>query len=116
MSGLAIRIIAVRLDEDEKIANPRKDLHRFLPGMTFKRPMDMELGPDGCLYLIQWGNPMGDNNDTQLIRLSFTATLTLASLCYRFFMAQGFDYLLDATITHLEALKAEGCAASILLQ
>ncbi len=23
-------------------------------------------------------------------------------------MAQGFDHLLDATITHLEALKAEG--------
>ena len=64
-------IIAVRLDEDEKIANPRKDLHRFLPGMTFKRPMDMELGPDGCLYLIQWGTQWGDNNDTQLIRLEF---------------------------------------------
>ncbi len=64
-------IIAVRLNEDEKIANPRKDLHRFLPDMTFKRPMDMELGPDGCLYLIQWGTQWGDNNDTQLIRLEF---------------------------------------------
>jgi cytochrome c len=64
-------IIAVRLGEDESITNPRKDLHRFLPGMTFKRPMDMELGPDGCLYLIQWGTQWGDNNDTQLIRLEY---------------------------------------------
>ena len=47
-----------RLDEDEKIANPRKDLHRFLPGMTFKRPMDMELGPDGC-FILSSGEPNG---------------------------------------------------------
>jgi cytochrome c len=64
-------IIAVKLDEDEKIANPRKDLHRFLPGMTFLRPMDMELGPDGCLYVIQWGTQWSDNSDTQILRIEY---------------------------------------------
>ena len=64
-------IIAVKLGEDESIGNPRKDLHRFLPGMTFKRPMDMELGPDGCLYVIQWGTQWGDNSDTQIIRIEY---------------------------------------------
>ena len=33
------------------------------PSMTFKRPMDMEFGPDGALYLIEWGTGFGGNND-----------------------------------------------------
>ncbi len=61
----------MKLGEDESIGNPRKDLHRFLPGMTFKRPMDMELGPDGCLDVIQWGTQWGDNSDTQIIRIEY---------------------------------------------
>ena len=40
-------------------------------GMTFKRPMDMELGPDGCLYVIQWGTQWGDNSDTQILRIEY---------------------------------------------
>ena len=64
-------IIAVKLNEDEKIGNPRKDLHRFLPGMKFLRPMDMELGPDGCLYVIQWGTQWSDNSDTQILRIEY---------------------------------------------
>jgi cytochrome c len=69
-------IIAVKLDGNESIGNARKDLHRFLPGMSFKRPMDMELGPDGCLYLIQWGTQWGDNNDTQILRIEYHGDAT----------------------------------------
>ena len=32
-------------------------------GMTFMRPMDFEFGPDGALYLIEWGTGFGGNND-----------------------------------------------------
>lgn len=32
--------------------------------------MDMELGPDGALYVLEWGtNYMGDNKDAQLVRI-----------------------------------------------
>lgn len=60
-------IIAVHLDKDEKIAK----MERFCPKMTFKRPMDMELGPDGCLYIIEWGTGWGNNKDSQLVRVEY---------------------------------------------
>jgi len=41
--------------------------------MTFKRPMDMELGPDGCLYLIEFGTAWGNNLDSQIERIEYTA-------------------------------------------
>jgi len=58
-------IIAVHLDADERIAK----MERFCEHMTFKRPMDMELGPDGCLYLIEFGSAWGNNVDSQLVRI-----------------------------------------------
>ena len=60
-------IIAVHLDKDEKIAK----MERFCPKMTFKRPMDMELGPDGCLYVIEWGTGWKKNKDTQIVRVEY---------------------------------------------
>ena len=38
-----------------------------------KRPMDMELGPDGCLYVIEYGKEWGNNKDTKIIRLEHRA-------------------------------------------
>src|SRR3954453_4094357 len=58
-------IIAVHLDSDDRIAR----MERFCPMMTFKRPMDMELGSDGCLYLIEFGTGWGNNKDTQIVRI-----------------------------------------------
>ena len=69
-------VIAVHLDAAENIAkNPdgSQRMERFCPKMTFTRPMDMELGPDGCLYLIEFGTAWGDNKDTQIIRLEYHA-------------------------------------------
>jgi len=60
-------IIAVRLDENEKI----KKMEKVWPGMTFKRPMDMELGPDGCLYVIEYGTNWSDNFDSQIVRIEY---------------------------------------------
>lgn len=39
------------------------DINQLLTGMAFKRPMDFEFGPDGALYLIEWGTGFGGNND-----------------------------------------------------
>jgi cytochrome c len=60
-------IIAVKLDQNEKI----EKMERFCSHMTFKRPMDMELGSDGCLYMIEYGTNWGDNRDSQIIRIEY---------------------------------------------
>lgn len=65
-------IIAVHLDAEDHIAK----MGRVCNHMTFKRPMDMELGPDGCLYVIEYGTAWGNNLDSQIIRLEYTAPQT----------------------------------------
>jgi cytochrome c len=68
-------IIAVHLDTDNNItkdANGKPRMERFCPNMTFKRPMDMELGSDGCLYVIEYGTAWGNNLDTQIVRIEHT--------------------------------------------
>jgi cytochrome c len=67
-------IIAVKLDENDQIAKNADGslkMKRFMPNTTFKRPMDLELGPDGCLYGIDFGTNWGDNKDTKLFRIEF---------------------------------------------
>jgi cytochrome c len=68
-------IIAVHLDENENIAKNADGslrMERIAKNMTFKRPMDMELGPDGCLYIAEFGTAWGNNKDTQIVRLEYT--------------------------------------------
>lgn len=61
-------IIAVKLDSNDRITG----MQRFMPGTEFKRPMDMEMGPDGCLYLIEYGKEWGGNLDTKIVRVEYT--------------------------------------------
>lgn len=63
-------VITVKLNPDQSIAS----MERFCPEMTFKRPMDMELGPDGCLYMIEYGTNWGNNTDSQIIRIELKPT------------------------------------------
>jgi len=60
-------IVAVHLDENEKI----KRMEKVFTGLTFKRPIDMELGPDGCLYIIEYGTNWSDNRDSQIVRIEY---------------------------------------------
>lgn len=67
-------IIAVHLDEQENIAvgpDGKLRMERFCPEMTFKRPMDIELGADGCLYVLENGTAWLGNKDTQIVRLEY---------------------------------------------
>lgn len=44
----------------------------FLPTARFNKPMDMEFGKDGSLYLLEWGtNFGGGNNDSGLYRIDY---------------------------------------------
>ncbi|MBI1840879.1 MAG: PQQ-dependent sugar dehydrogenase [Verrucomicrobia bacterium] len=67
-------IIAVHLDPDNRIAK-RPDgslwMDRFCERMTFKRPMDLDIGPDGCLYVLENGTAWSGNKDTQLTRIEY---------------------------------------------
>ena len=43
-------------------------------GTGYKRPMDMEFGPDGALYVIEWGSGFnGDNADSGVYRIDYIA-------------------------------------------
>lgn len=44
----------------------------FLPGIPWKRPIAMKQGPDGALYVIEWGTSFwGGNQDAQLVKLLY---------------------------------------------
>ncbi len=67
-------IMAVKLDAEGKV----QKIEPFLKGMSFKRPMDMELGPDGCLYMIEFGTNWGNNFDSKIIRIEYAPTQTVS--------------------------------------
>jgi cytochrome c len=43
----------------------------FLPHVDFRRPIDMKLGPDGALYMIEYGELWWENPDSQLVRIVY---------------------------------------------
>jgi PKD repeat protein len=47
-------------------------IEQMLSSMTFLKPMDIKFGPDGALYMIEWGSGFGgDNTDSQIDRIDF---------------------------------------------
>ena len=53
---------------DKTNASTVVDINRILPGIFdnnagWARPMDFQFGPDGALYVIDWGSGFGGNND-----------------------------------------------------
>jgi cytochrome c len=47
-------------------------INRFLANLTFRSPMDMKFGPDGSMYLLEWGTGFGrDNPDSALYRIDY---------------------------------------------
>ncbi len=58
----------VRLDEHGDILA----ILPFAPDLKLTRPHDLELGPDGCLYLIEWGTGFGGGNrDARISRIEY---------------------------------------------
>ena len=44
----------------------------FMPAGNFLKPMDMEFGPDGSLYVLEWGSSFwGGNSDSGLYRIDY---------------------------------------------
>jgi cytochrome c len=42
-------------------------IERFLPSFSFSSPIDLEVGPDGALYVLEWGS----GSDARLSRVEF---------------------------------------------
>lgn len=57
-------IVSVKLDSNGE----RTDLKRFAPEQSVKRPTDLKLGPDGALYVIEFGTGWENNQDAQIVR------------------------------------------------
>ncbi|MEQ1893991.1 MAG: PQQ-dependent sugar dehydrogenase, partial [Planctomycetota bacterium] len=48
-------------------------LERFLPQQSFVRPVDLAFGPEGALYVLEYGTTWGVNEDARLVRLDYHA-------------------------------------------
>ncbi len=62
-------IYAVRFDANENY----KRMEAFMP-MTgdFRRPIDMDITPEGVMYVLEYGSVYGaDNNDARLVRVDY---------------------------------------------
>lgn len=71
---------AVHLDDQQKIVK----IEPFLPNYKFVRPIDMQFGPEGSLYVVEYGETWGVNTDARLIRIDYVrgnrAPLAVASV------------------------------------
>ncbi|HEY3393256.1 MAG TPA: PQQ-dependent sugar dehydrogenase, partial [Lacipirellulaceae bacterium] len=46
-------------------------INRIFSDLSFNRPIDVELGPDGALYVLEWGAQFGGGPDAKLVRVEF---------------------------------------------
>ncbi|EPH45694.1 ThuA domain-containing protein [Streptomyces aurantiacus] len=58
----------MRFDKSGKLLK----INDFLKPVKFTKPMDMTFGPDGSLYVLEWGSEFGGgNNDSGLYRVDY---------------------------------------------
>lgn len=81
-----------------KLGTPGPELERFLPDWSIRRPIDMKLGPDGALYLIEYGDQWWENQDSRIVRIVYrrgnrapAARLTASDTAGRAPLALTFD-------------------------
>jgi hypothetical protein len=69
----------VRLDAAGQVLK----INRMFPNLVFDRPIDVKIGPDGALYVLEWDDdlsPFGGNNpDAQLVRIEFLGSPRIVS-------------------------------------
>jgi cytochrome c len=62
-------VMAIRLDDQQNY----QSMEAFMPKTgDFRRPVDMEIGPEGSIYMLEYGSVYGiDNDDARLVRVDF---------------------------------------------
>jgi len=63
------KLYSFQLNED---GSELVDINQILSSFTMLKPMDMKFGPDGALYMIEWGSGFGgDNADSGVYRIDY---------------------------------------------
>ena len=63
-------IIAVTMDAKGDLAS----MERFMPSQKFSNPIDMQFGPNGDLYVLEYGTAwFQGNDDARLVRIEYNA-------------------------------------------
>lgn len=63
-------IMTVTMDKDGNY----KSMERFMPHTKFSHPMAMKFGPDGCMYVLEYGQGwFMQNDDSKLVRIDYSA-------------------------------------------
>ncbi|MGL5018588.1 MAG: ThuA domain-containing protein, partial [Luteolibacter sp.] len=64
------RIYDVRTRPDGSIL----EITRFAPHLTFDRPLEMKFGPDGAMYVIEWGTEFGTSESAgaKIVKIQYT--------------------------------------------
>ncbi|TKC09589.1 PQQ-dependent sugar dehydrogenase [Pedobacter frigoris] len=61
-------LLLVTLDDNGNF----KSMERFLPNLTLRGPIDIKFGPDGSLYVLEYGNGyFKDNPEAELIKIEY---------------------------------------------
>jgi glucose/arabinose dehydrogenase len=47
-------------------------INRIFSNLSFAKPIEAEMGPDGALYVIEWGSEFINSPDSKLVRIEFT--------------------------------------------
>jgi cytochrome c len=103
-------INVVTLDENGKLV----DIERFMPSVKFDHPIDLEFGPDGALYALEYGTAwFAQNENARLVRIDYiegnrppiarlqaSKTAGAVPLSVSFSAAESFDYDKDDTLTY----------------
>lgn len=62
----------VRFDKDGELLQ----INPFFDSLTLNRPIDMQFGPDGAMYVIEWGTGFGGGNaDARVIKIEYVENL-----------------------------------------
>jgi cytochrome c len=116
-------VFAVRMDEQ----NNYKRMEPFMgTNGDFRRPIDLEIGPDGVLYMLEYGSVYGiDNEDARLVRIDFNGgnrapmakittkdTLGLAPLKTIITSKGSFDFDEDDQLTYEWTIAGKGVVSS----
>ena len=60
-------IKVVRMDDSGTLSK----IENFMPSTRFVGPIDMQFGPDGSLYVLEFGTTWGGNPDARLIKIEY---------------------------------------------
>lgn len=54
-----------------KPGTPGPEIEPFLPSWNLRRPIDLKFGPDGALYMIEYGDQWWENTDSRIVRVVY---------------------------------------------